>query len=243
MSEEICPKCGKPQDDCICEVVSALSKDKTITVQHKGLEGLKGLNSEVGKKLKYTQEKLEEREAQLGILALKEFDKKKAEFLSKIPDKDKRETVGLKIGDKPEILDSYLKMTELLSLSLREGGVKIDDGTSKVPPDGSARAYNPETEYGSKVERGKALIDSLYNTLEDPNKTQIEKDKANKRLNVLIMEFMKGRKKQIREDPAHRYGFAFFKCPECGELSRCPRGRKEDPKSCTQCGAIFQKRA
>ena len=80
------------------------------------------------------KQRAEEAESVVEISAVAEFEKQKDDFLSLIPDEEKRKEIGDKIGDSPDILAGYQRMTDFLSMSLEKAGVKVT-GKSEGNPE------------------------------------------------------------------------------------------------------------
>ena len=241
MSEETCQGCGKPKDQCTC--VTAKEVVQTIRVEHVGLPKGKGTSkgSETEEDLKA---KLDEREEQLKVIALKELDKEKKALLETIQDPNKRAYVDQFIGEDPEKLEQVKVNLALLGKALGIGGIKIsgedddDDGTEPVPPAGSARAPPKPNLLGTGLEQ----IDRIYNTLESKTATEEQKAEARRRADQMVEQFIQGRRKAIREDPQHKYYVGYVMCPKCGKSIFVSKGTKR-VKQCPHCNAILTKRA
>jgi len=210
MSEEtaVCPKCKKPLNLCQCS---------TITLKHEGLpEG----KSEIEK----LRERAETAESIVEISAVAQFEKEKDKFLSQIPDEDKRAEIEDKIGDDPEILEDYKRMSDFFVTQLKKAGVKVtgeDDGLVRNPPIDSG--IPPYVQSGD--DSYKNVIDGLYGILLDPKKSQVEKDEANKKLDQLFHQVFLGIKR-TQKMPF----LSVSQCPQCGSLLGA------NAKSCARCG-------
>lgn len=201
--------------------------DKRILIEHKGLKGSKNEDPEKEE----LKEKLEQRELQLGALALKEFEKQKDALLSKITDEKQRKYVDKTIGESPEMLESVKATMVLIGKGLEVGNASIEDeDLESVPPSGKVKLPPEDVKFASHTQ----VINGLYKILEDPTKTQAEKDEANRRINQFYDKLIKGRRKAIQSGQ-ERYGIQYSQCPECGRLVVQPRD-KEDLEECPYCG-------
>jgi len=181
------------------------------------------------KELRETKEKLEEREAQLGLIATKTFEDEKTAFLSQIKDETKRTSAEKMIGDDPDKLESAKMMAQLISSAIEQSGShitgkpdekpaekpeEIDDGTEKKPPKGANIPPAPAIPAGGDAKAiAKEAIDACFAILADPSKSQVEKDAANQKVNEMYAEFRRGAKESGKKD---KYDIPpTMECPKC----------------------------
>jgi hypothetical protein len=110
------------------------------------------------------KEKLKEREAQLALLALKQFNDEKDRVLELVPE-DKREQAEKYIGNNPD---------RLQELQFKYGvlGEGDDDGAEPVPPKGKARGLLRKPKSGSETQSN--VIGELYKIREKKAETPDE---------------------------------------------------------------------
>lgn len=224
MSEqEICPTCGKPKDQCTCELEDAIGdaregKVDKVIVEHKFTkvsETPKGSSegSDASKdELEATKAKLEERESQLVVMALHEAQKQKKALLDTIKDPKKKAFVDEFIGEDPDTMLDRLQQVKvtsaLLGKALGVGDIQVNDGTTIPPPKGKAKSYK---ERGLESEFG--VIDKYYDVLGDPKSTQAQRDVANKKISEMIGEFVRGSRQAGKI-----VSIKVLKCPKCGNV-------------------------
>jgi len=234
MSEEtICNECGNPKSECVCsKIEGSVIKGREqpvekILVEHRftkaeGVEGSIPKGSDPSKE--ELKAKLSEREDQLAIMALKRLEKEKSALLKTIKDEGKRDYVDRFIGEDPSKLEQIKATAVLLGKALGVGDVEIEgDGTSTPPPKGKARTYRDKglaSEY--------AVIDELYNILENTKSTEAEKDLANKRISQMIGEFVRGSRLAGRI-----VSLKVLKCPKCKNVM--------EGNTCQHCGYLMPK--
>jgi len=194
------------------------------------------------KELRETKEKLEERDSQLALISLAEFNSQKTTFLSQIKDETKRASAEKMIGDDPDKLESAKMMAQLISSAIEQSGShitgkpetptetpktptekpeEIDDGTEKKPPKGANIPPAPATPAGGDA---KAIaieaINVLFTTLSDPSKSEEEKRLANEKINEMYASFRAGHKEG--EHGARDKDFyplpPTMSCPKCGQV-------------------------
>jgi len=207
MSEETCPKCGKPKDICRCF---------EITLKHTGVPSKPNDNPEG--ELEKTKAELKQMRDVVAISALKEFDRELNALIESAPDLTDEQIADIRERvDEPSKLEGAKVWVNILNQASEYG----------KPPSGKAvlRSTNP---YGKKFEGMKNVIDELYEIQADPTKTQLEKSEADSRLNSLFTELIRGvHSSQVRgKFPT----FVKTTCPQCGNLID---GRA---KSCPECG-------
>lgn len=159
--------------------------------------------------------KLQERESQLAVLGLKEFDRHKAELLSKFPE-SRRKQLSKWVEDNPDRLE------QLRGSLIASGEIEDDDlgdGTSKVPPDGTATAYNPKEASRGSTHRDPTVqfISDLYNIQNSPTASKAEKDEADRALDSMFEGLELGLEKRPRRGKDRDYSFdSVTHCPKCG---------------------------
>ena len=240
MSEQICQKCGKPIEQCAC----GQEPSQVIEVRHTGLPtNLKGSSTDPSKA--EIQEKLNEREEQLKVIALKQLEQEVTKWASVVPDEKKRKAIVTSIMDSEDPLGDFERKKEMLGLfklALGKGGIKVidedDDGTEPVPPAGVARAPPKRNLLGSGIDQ----INRIYNTLESKTATEEQKAEARRRADQMVEQFIQGRRKAIRQDPQHKYYVGYVMCPKCMKSIFVSKGTKS-VKDCPHCGAVLTKRA
>lgn len=198
-------------------------------------EGEGAGESKDDKELEETKKKLQEREAQLAALALKDFNDKKAALLDKVKDEKKRKYVEDFIGDDPAKFKQVELMTGLLTNALgggegeegdeEEGEGDENDGAETPPPKGKVKKQpkKPTADLS-----GRQIIDDLYNILADPTKTKTEKDIADKKITELFGQFTKGSK-----DAGKIVKIKVLNCPQCGNTM--------EGNTCQHCGYTMPK--
>lgn len=159
---------------------------------------------------KTVEERLQEKEAQLAALALKEFEDDKEAVLSQIPE-DKREKAEEFIGDDPTKLE-FLKY----QLDLDKG----EDGTEAVPPKGKVKKQGVKSATQTDSERKYAdpainMISELFGILKDPEKTEKEKAVANSKIDELYLQVAQGRKQNPNFKTIRG---SITTCPSCGHV-------------------------
>ncbi len=158
---------GEVDEDQVAEdVKSILDQNKRkITVEHIfKREGDSGSEGE-----KSTEEKLQEREAQLAALAIAEFDREKTKLFKKIPE-EKHEEIDKLLEKDPKLIDVF-KIQYDVPIDEDE-----DDGTEPVPPKGKARAQHKPS---------KTTVEDLYKILTSNDTTTEDKREAEKKLDEL----------------------------------------------------------
>lgn len=242
MSEqEICEH-GKPKDECpICEIEGAVgrTRDKkgveVIRVEHVGIAS-KGTEDREDLKAK-----LEQREEELEVIALKQLEREKKKLLDTIEDPNKKAYVDRFIGEDPSKLEQVKATMIMLGKALEIGGYSVEDNpedTESPPPSGVAKGIPPE---GRLLGSGISQINAVYDILENPKSTDAEKAEARKKADELLSQFIAGRREAIREDPKHRYYVGYSMCPKCLKPIFLRKGDKE-ARVCPECGAVLTKR-
>lgn len=242
MSEQICQGCGKPVSECICEGISKVTKALNKEPQVIRIEHVKVPSGEKTATREELEQELETRKMQLTTIALKQLEDKVTKFASVIEDEDKRKNVISRIMDSDDPLSAFEQaqsMKDILLKALGVGGVGVDDmdGAEKTPPSGDARGLPKRTLLAS----GEEAIDAIYGILGNPKSSEEEKRLARKKADEMIESFIQGRKKAIRENPLHKYHFAYTMCPKCGKSIPLPRGAKRATE-CPHCNAILTRR-
>ena len=194
------------------EIAELEKQGKIITVKHEFPRKVKDSEKEALKA------KVAERDSQLALIALKEFETEKEALIEQYRDDLTPEQLQkIEEIETPEQLEGLKTWTGIINKAMEYG---------KAP---SGRATLGEgNPHGSAIERGKAVIDELYNILQDPTKSQREKDEADRRIDELMFEMIKG-----VHSSQQRGMFPTFtktECPQCHELIE---GRAT---SCDHCG-------
>lgn len=186
-------------------------KPKTIRVEHVfKKEGADGTPQDFeppqvvsGEGEKSTEEKLAEREAQLELLALKEFDNEKEKVLESVPDGKKAQISGF-IGNDP----NKLEMVRLQYGILDEG----DDGTEAVPPKGHVRKP-PKPKGNSEVQSN--VIGELYKIRRKEATTPqeiAEQNVADQKIGELFEQMQDG---LLDRPQGNNYNFQVAQCHIC----------------------------
>lgn len=244
-------------EEQIAEDVKNLLKQgkKTITVKHifedkrsaqppttvdDDAEG--GDGSELGE----TKRKLQEREAQLAALALKDFNSQKLAVLSLISE-NKREQAEKFIGDDPDKLE-FLKYQTGFTTG------DDDSGVEAVPPKGKAgKQKTGGTQQPSgilpRVSYDKPLLNDLsklYEMIEaDPSQAkdaaearQIikEKEAAEAAINQLLDEAQKGVQNRPKGSNYMLPSGVVMNCPACGGIVEFDMDKTKQP--CPYCGHV-----
>lgn len=95
-----------------------------------------------------------------------------------------------------------------------------DENVIEKGPAGKATLPPQVTGYGQY----KQIVDELYGILLDPSKTEAEKNEANRKIDELFVQMVKG----LREHPQTRISIS--ECPQCKALLTA------NAKSCPSCG-------
>ena len=217
-TEASCPKCGKLLSQCTC------SKDanKVIEIRHTGIPHQGAEEFEKLKKQKEDYERI------IALQAEKDFRSELAEFLSQLDDDEKRDEIKAMIGEDPERLENAKIMSRILEQAIVSGGGRV---TGRRKPSGKASLPPKDT---GLLDGYKAYVDTLYSTLRDPSKSDLEKETANSMLDQLFFEMVKG----LRVAKG-KYGHAIapyqvMECPNCQMLLTGERGEEID--YCPSCG-------
>jgi len=212
-TEPTCETCHKPLSSCTCVHIISEKKDE---------------GSETKEELR---EKLEEREQQLGLIAVKSFEDEKTAFLSQIKDEDKRKDAERRIGDDPDKLENAKLMASIISAGIKEAGGHIKgydsegfdkdgydrdgydrEGREKKAPSG-ARISPPQESSGK--EGTKETIDELFKILESPSSSPKERDMANSRINELYSQAKAGWQASGQKNPSL---LPTMQCPKCSNV-------------------------
>lgn len=218
MSEQTCPKCGFPIDQCKCSEV--------ITVRHEGL-GEKGETGETVSREEYEEEKSRREEAEkiIEAQAMVELEKQKQEFLALIEDPDKRKQAEEMIGDDPEKLENAKAMTDILVKGLGVGGVKIKGEEEFEKIRNPTQSGIPPYKGATLPSGAKQIIDQLYGIMNNPKASNPEKLEANRKLDeiwtMVVKGFRAGRGIPI---------ISVSGCPQCGNALSA------DAEFCDGCG-------
>jgi len=208
-------------------------RERTIYIKHEGLPTSKGEGSKNVKELK---ERLEEREAQLSLIALREFETEKEKLLEMVPE------------DKKEELSEFVTSPERLE-TLRKIYPSEEETETRTAPAGKATlGIKTRTDTPSfDVEKGYSdpwiqKISDLYNVIGDPKASAEEKKRANRVLDNLYLEMRKGLKDRRNKGEIDyvypkkgRYGWT---CQACGKANQT-NSRPDSGIPCVHCGYKF----
>ncbi len=158
--------------------------------------------------------KLQEREAQLALLALKDFNEKKEQVLELVPE-DKRAQAEKYIGEDPDRLQELRFHYGVLG--------EDDDGAETPPPKGKVRGLLREPK-GNSTQLGKfqnpqlSTIAELYKIREqNPKSTDDMKmqNVAEVKVNELFNQMEDGLKARPQ---GNKYNFQVAECSNCGTV-------------------------
>ncbi len=225
MTEPICENCGKPLNECQCEepkisVSKAREPDRIVRI-----ESVQVPSKEEFEKVKKQKE---DYERIIALQAEKSFRDELSEFLSQVDDDEKREAIEKMIDNDPERLENAKMMTSILEQAIHAGGGRV---TGRRMPSGKASLPQNNSGFSDSY---KEYVDTLYETLKDPSKSDLEKESANQMLDQLFGEMVKG----LRVAKG-KYGHAVpsyqvTECPNCRLLLTGERGEEID--YCPRCG-------
>jgi len=164
---------------------------------------------------KSVEERARNAEAKLAALALAEFAKSKNKLLDAIEDPERREAAEQYIGTNPQNLETARFMFN----------VKDDDesdGREPLPPKGKARSIIKSGKDEPLIYRKQydqpviSEISKLYETMQDPEKSQKEKDAVE----AVLQEFFDQAQKGVQSRPkGSKYMLPMgvvMHCPACG---------------------------
>jgi len=223
-------------EELTAEEIEELRKEgKTITVKHEfSRKGKKVSDPEEVEKLK---KQLQEREDQLSLLAMREFEGDKSKLLEVVPE------------DRKEELEEFIDTPEKLETLRKIYSAEEEETETRTAPAGKATlGIKTRTETPSfGVERGYSdpmiqKISDLYDVI-GSNKSSVEdKQKAERTLDNLYLEMRKGlrdRKTKAELDYVYpkkgRYGWT---CQSCGKMVQS-NSRAETGIPCPHCGYRF----
>lgn len=217
MTEELKKKNAKKQPDYVVEV------------KHTKDDEPEDLEDELTR----IKKQKEELELIVEVEATKAFEDEKEAFLNLIPDEERRNELDEKIGDDPEVLQEYQRMTSFLASALRGSGVKVtglpeEDEKDSYSPSGRARL--PQNNQGAGAESYKQYIDELYSILQDPEKTAKERKIADGKINQLFLSMISGIKSRGGRNENMPYLPTTSGCPNCGNTLI------GDIETCNKCG-------
>lgn len=216
MSEE-----NEESEERVAEDVKNLLKQgkKTITVKHIFKDERRQQSQVVDDDAEGDDEdikkKLQEREAQLAALALKDFNDKKSALLSQIEDEDERARLDEYIGDDP---DNYKTVKALKGI-----GDNSDDGAETPPPKGKVRGLlrkpKEDTQTLGKFQNPElSTIVELYKIRERKAKNTDDikmKNVAEVKVNELFNQMEDGLKARSQ---GNKYNFQVAECSNCGTV-------------------------
>jgi len=205
-----------------------------ITELEGNAEKTKGIETE----LEQAKKDLKERTDVLALIALKEFEGEKKTLIDTV--RKDWETKGLEKDeidkrikymdetiDDTDKLKQVLELTKIFQPPTNAGGgeeVESGDGKPTATPAGKATLPVVPKQYTGM----KGTVDELYNILADPSKTPAEKDEADRRINEMFMEFIKG--VRVSQQRGAFPTFTRTECPQCHELI------EGKATSCDHCG-------
>jgi len=213
------------------EIEELEKEDKTITVKHEFSH--KGKKITDPKEIEKLKEKLSERESQLALIALKEFEDDKSKLLKIVPD-DRKEELS-------EFVDTPEKLETLRKIYVPEE----EENPPKAPAGKATLGIRTGSETPSfDVEKGYndpmiQKISDLYNVIGDPKSSAEEKKRANRVLDNLYLEMRKGfKERRSRGEIDYIYprkGRFGWTCLSCGKAVQS-NSRPETGIPCPHCG-------
>jgi len=214
-TEERCPTCKKLISDCSC--VHIVSEKKSEGEGEETTESLK--------------EKLEERDSQLALISLAEFEKSRKALLDSVTDPRKKAYVEKYIGDDPERMETIKAWTSLISTGVEQSGgkIKYDDGTEPKPPKG-ANIPAAQNENSTAKERVKERIDILFAIIQDPSKSRAEVDAANAQITEMYKSAKSGWEASGQKNPTLLPTMTCVKCGQTMHGNKCYSCGWEIPK-------------
>lgn len=167
-----------------------------------------------------------------------QFKDELEEFLNLADDEEKREEMRKIIGNDPEKLNNAKLWSMFIKTGAEQGGATITGVPQRKP---KGKAGLPAAPTGDAA-NFKDYIDELYGIKRDPSKTDAEKANADRLLDELFMEVIKGINVARRRTGHSLANYQVNQCPECGALSQSPAGMEFE--NCPACGwTLFAKDA
>lgn len=239
---DLCLTCGLPKEQCAC-----VNSQKTINIVHKFK---RETDSNLDKKMEKEIQKIsKQRDEYKNILELQaqqsffdevqKFESEKNAFLDLCKDESKRSEIESTFDYNPENPESLERAKERLAQAKIWSGFIQDAVTQEggrvsggyVKPKGKATINrNVDSAEGNF----KDYIDELYSIKRNASRTPEEKQKADRMLDQLFMEVIKGVNVSRRSKGKGLPSMQVNQCPQCGELVQMPRGHVFD--ECPECG-------
>lgn len=209
--------------------------DKVILVKHKH-EGLPNTSNKGNKgetELERTKRELEEKTSQLSTIALREFEKEKAEILANIPDEDKRAKLEAEIVDPSQLepLRISLGLEETEAEEEYRGGVGSGTGAT-IPPlpiktGKKDSLLAPDVQYPDPMIQ---KLDDLYTIIHSDKSSEADKAKAQRTVDSLVNLALTT---MSTTRPSKKQHWVVQTCPRCGK--GVERDRRENFE-CPYCG-------
>ncbi|MCW4015472.1 MAG: hypothetical protein NWF06_03800 [Candidatus Bathyarchaeota archaeon] len=247
-TEVTCQRCGLPLDQCTCSP-SQKKADRTIEIKH-----TYGNPEAVDDEVKRLRKELASKNSILELQATKElekevnkFDADLETFLNQVDDEDKKEELeGMFEYDRDDPYDLERVKDKLANAKIWSGLIKAGiegQGGTVYSNDGGRRKYagkarlqgnGNEPKRDAVADNYKQYIDGLYNVVKDPSTTVEQKEKANRTLDSLFGEVIRGLR-VARNRTGYATGtYQIDECPNCGALNQGILGT--DFEACPVCG-------
>jgi hypothetical protein len=225
MTEPICENCGKPLSTCQCDepkvsVSKAREPDRLVRI-----ESVQVPSQEEFEKVKKQKE---EYERIIGLQAEKDFRNELDEFLSQVDNEDKKAQIRAMIDNDPDRLENAKMMTSILEQAIMAGGGRV---TGRRAPSGKASLATNNSGISDDF---KTYVDTLYATLRDPTKSDLEKESTNQMLDQLFGEMVKGLRVAKGKYGHATESYQVMECPNCRLLLTGQSGAEID--YCPSCG-------
>ena len=166
--------------------------------------------------------------------SVKSFEKERDDFLNLAEDADKREEMSDMFAFESDNPESFEKAKEKLGdakiwsgyiqSAIEQAGGTVT-GINQRAPSGKAPVRR---DVGNSENNFKDYIDELYSIKRDPSKTINQKEKADRMLDELFMEVIKGVNVSRRRIGSGLPDYQVNQCPRCGVLRQSPRGQVFD---------------
>ena len=245
MSEDVCKECGLPESHCTCDTLP--KPDKTIVIKHSfekgaGFEGGRDETIEALKKQRNDYKNIVSLQAEKEFeKSLEKYSQEREEFLDLVNDQEKRAEMSKILGDvdpeDPFTLDQAVEKLQnariwsgFIKDAIEQSGGRVT-GISRRAPSGKATIQRSQK---TGKDDFKSYIDELYNIKKDPSRTVREKEEADRMLDELFMEVIKGINVAKRRTGRGLAEFQVNECPRCKNLIQMPLGETFD--KCIVCG-------
>lgn len=244
---DLCLTCGLPTSQCIC---GKSKPDRTINIVHKFK---KETGDELDEQYKQQLAKLKkERDDSQNMLALtaeaeyqkevQKFEAEKEDFLDLCKDEDKRQELVQRFDFDENNPDSFERAKERLSdaklwsswiqQAVEGSGGHVTGGSVNRRPSGKASIRRNDN--NSVDSNFKTYVDELYAIKRNPAKTEDEKMEADRMLDEMFLEVIKGVNVSRRARGRGLPSMQVNQCPQCQRLIQSPRGHVFD--ECPECG-------